>query len=70
MNQRRESSSIDFAHESGKMDVKNFCIQFMASQLRLPVRGEASAAHTGNTIRGRREDVPDNPAWVHLDPEL
>jgi hypothetical protein len=30
MNHRRESASIDFAHEAGKIDVNNFCIQFMA----------------------------------------
>ena len=29
INQRRESASIDFAHESGKIDMKNLCIQLI-----------------------------------------
>jgi hypothetical protein len=30
MNQRRESASIDFAHEAGKIEMKNLCIQLIS----------------------------------------
>ena len=41
MNHRRESSSIDFAQEAGKIDVKNFCIQLITTCL---LRSFASSA--------------------------
>ena len=34
MNQRRESASIDLAHDAGKIDVKNFWTQLMTQPFR------------------------------------
>lgn len=48
MNHRRESASIDFAHEAGKIDVKNFCIQFMVLQFNSSIKDEPYASQIGN----------------------
>lgn len=64
MNHRRESASIDFAHEAGKIDVKNFCIQFMVLQFNSSIKDEPYASQIGN------EKVSNSSVKLHLAPEL